>query len=148
MKPLEDQAFFNRPAQLTASPTNWTSRVAYTASLAETRHALRPAWAEMRRPLRPPLRLPRRPPHQVRRKSPTLLYLHRYSATASTSLSMRRVGVRGWVKAAASSVRGLCGVACRRATPHAAAVAINTFLTSTTTRRTSRLGRQSRRHIK
>ncbi len=147
MKPLEDQAFFNRPAQLTASPTHWTSRVAYTASLAEARHALRPAWAEMRRPLRHPPRLPRRPPRQVRRKSPTLLYLHRYSATASTSLSMRRVGVRGWMKAAASSLRGLCGVACRRAL-HAAAVAINTFLTSTTTRRTSRLGRRSRRHIK
>ena len=34
--------FFNRPAQMTASPTHWTSRVAYTASLAEARHASAP----------------------------------------------------------------------------------------------------------
>jgi hypothetical protein len=86
----------------------------------------------------------------VRRRSPALLCRHRYSVMATINLSIKRGEVCGarW-KRLASSLRGLCGVACRQAkSPHAAAVAINTFLTSTTTRHTSRLDRRSRHHIK
>jgi hypothetical protein len=98
------------PVQLTtsASRTYWTSplwRSVYTASLTAARHqasvlGVGGATAPLTTSTAPTsakrssLRCVR---SSVRRRSPTLLCLHRYSATASVSLSIKRRGVWfGW----------------------------------------------------
>jgi len=93
------------PVQLTtsASRTYWASplwRRAYTASLTARHHASVPGVGGATAPFTTsaaPISANslRRVKSSVRRKRPTLLCRHRYSATASTNLSMERRGVCG-----------------------------------------------------